>query len=81
MIPASALSGALGWVIGLYLALLTSNHVSAHLNPAITIALAIHNEFSWTKVPFFIAVQGLGGFTAAMMIFWNYNNFILNVDP
>lgn len=47
-----------GWVIatgnvfGVYLGVVVAGPYSgAHINPALTIALAMHHVFAWSKVP------------------------------
>ncbi|MFW5714563.1 MAG: MIP/aquaporin family protein, partial [Brevefilum sp.] len=58
---------ALGWGLGYGIAIYIVDGVSsAHLNPAVTLALAVKGEFPWKKViPYFIA-QILGAFLGAM---------------
>ncbi|KAJ1977558.1 glycerol channel [Dimargaris xerosporica] len=56
----------LGWGLAIMLALFVSQGVSGgHLNPAITITLAIWRRFPWRKVPGYILCQLLGAFIAA----------------
>ena len=44
-------------MFGVALAIYTTAHISgAHLNPAITIALATLRDFPWAKVPNYICV-------------------------
>jgi MIP family channel proteins len=44
-------------------------HVSgAHINPAVTLALAAVNKFSWHKVPFYLIAQFLGATLAAFAL-------------
>src|SRR5256714_13743199 len=64
---------AWAWGLGVTLGVYTAARVSgAHLNPAVTLALAVFKGFSWRKVvPFWIA-QFLGAFTAALIVRWSY---------
>ncbi len=38
----------------------------AHLNPAVTVALAVNRRFSWRKVPAYLASQLVGAIAAAL---------------
>lgn len=44
----------------------------AHLNPAVTIALAINGSFPWAQVPEYIAAQLIGAFLGATLIYLHY---------
>ncbi|EHN12798.1 Glycerol uptake facilitator protein [Patulibacter medicamentivorans] len=48
----------------------------AHLNPAITLAMAARRGFPWRKVPAYWAVQVIGAFLGAALIYWNYHDAI-----
>ncbi len=48
----------------------------AHLNPAVTLALAARRGFSWRKVPAFWAVQVFGGFVGAALVWSDYHTAI-----
>jgi glycerol uptake facilitator protein len=68
----------LGVVFGIYIA---GNISGAHLNPAVTVALAVFRGFSWVKVLPYCAAQTLGAFAAAAMVFANYRPGFLQNDP
>jgi glycerol uptake facilitator-like aquaporin len=44
----------------------------AHLNPAVTVALAVHRGFPWKKVLPYAVAQTAGAFTAAAVVFLTY---------
>ena len=66
------------WVFGIYVAGKTTG---AHLNPAVTIALAAFRSFPWRKVIPYSIAQIAGAFVAAALVFWNYHPAFLKVDP
>jgi glycerol uptake facilitator protein len=68
----------LGVVLGVYVAARVSG---AHLNPAVTIALAAFRGFSWGKVLPYALAQTAGAFVAAALVRWNYSEVIGAVDP
>lgn len=54
----------------------------AHLNPAVSIGLALAGAFSWTYVPGYIAAQLLGGFVGAVLVYLFYkNHYDATEDP
>ena len=62
-----------GWACGVTIAVYTVNHVSgAHLNPAVTIALASIGSFPWAKVPLYLAAQMTGGFLGGVIVWAAY---------
>jgi glycerol uptake facilitator protein len=68
----------LGVTLGVYVAARLSG---AHLNPAVTIALAVFKGFSWRKVAPYALAQFLGAFVAALLVRWNYTEVLHAVDP
>ncbi len=44
----------------------------AHLNPAVTIALALNGDFAWSQVPEYIIAQMLGAFIGAVLVYLHY---------
>jgi MIP family channel proteins len=44
----------------------------AHLNPAVTVALALNRKFPWTRVPVYVLAQFAGGVGAALIVWWLY---------
>ncbi|GAA3508251.1 glycerol uptake facilitator protein [Streptosporangium album] len=68
----------LGVTLGVYVAARISG---AHLNPAVTIALAAFKGFSWRKVLPYSLAQTAGAFVAALIVRWNYSEVLAKVDP
>jgi len=63
----------LGWAVGVLLGIYASAPISgAHLNPAVTIALATIGLFPWAEVPVYIAAQFLGAFIGAVLVYLAY---------
>jgi glycerol uptake facilitator protein len=67
-----------GAAMGMYVAGRTSG---AHLNPAVTVALAAFKGFPWRKVGPYAAAQLLGAFVAALVVRWNYSEALAAFDP
>lgn len=62
-----------GWAIGVFVAVYATASVSgAHLNPAVTIALAAIGKFEWALVPTYIAAQMLGAMLGALIVWLAY---------
>lgn len=58
-----------GWAIAVFVAVFVSAPSSgAHLNPAVTIALAILEKFSWEDVPVYIGAQMLGAIAGSFLV-------------
>lgn len=72
----------IAWGLAVTMGIYIAGRISgAHLNPAVTLAMAVFRGFSWMKVlPYFIA-QTAGAFVAAALVFWNYHPAFLKVDP
>ena len=62
-----------GWAIAVALAVFTVGRVSgAHINPAVTIALASIGSFDWSLVPGYVAAQMAGGIIGAVLVYLAY---------
>lgn len=68
----------LGVTLGVYVAARLSG---AHLNPAVTVALAVFSGFSWRKVAPYALAQTAGAFVAALLVRWNYSEVLAKADP
>lgn len=62
-----------GWAFGVFTGVFCSQSVSgAHLNPAVTLALALAGSFPWKDVATYLAAQMLGGFLGGTLVFLFY---------
>ena len=65
----------LGWGFAVMVGVLIAGPVSgAHLNPAVTLGLAIAGSFSWASVFGYIVAQMLGGFLGAVLVWLFYKD-------
>ncbi|GAA0449968.1 aquaporin [Paractinoplanes deccanensis] len=73
---------AWAWGLGVTLGVYVAARISgAHLNPAVTIALAAFKGFEWRKVAPYSIAQILGAFVAALLVRWNYTEVLHAADP
>lgn len=68
----------LGVTFGVYVAARLSG---GHLNPAVTLSLAVFKGFPWSKVLPYAIAQTAGAFVAALLVRWNYTEVLAKVDP
>ena len=71
-----------GWGLAVTMGIYLAGRISgAHLNPAVSVALAIYRDFPWRKVAPFILAQTFGAFLAAALVYWNYHPAFQAFDP
>lgn len=70
------------WSLGVMFGILVAGKISgAHLNPAVTLALAVFRSFPWSKVVPYTLAQLAGAFTGAALVFLNYREAFQKFDP
>ncbi len=70
-----------GWALAVTFGVYVAGGVSgAHINPAVTIALAVRRAFPWAKVPSYIVAQMVGAFAGAALVYLNYHNAISSYE-
>lgn len=61
----------LGWGMAVFVAVYSSTASGAHVNPAITIGLAVKNN-AWSNVPLYISAQLLGAMFGSLLAWISY---------
>lgn len=64
--------------MGVYL---TAKISGGHLNPAVTLTLAVFRQFPWRKVLPYWTAQVAGAFAGAALVYLNYRPAFLKYDP
>lgn len=68
-----------GWgfavMLGIYVA---GTLTGAHINPAVTLGMALRRGFPWSKVPWYWVAQILGGFVGAVLVYLQFNAGFFN---
>lgn len=66
-----------GWALAVFVGVVLAGPYSgAHLNPAVTVTLAIAGKFDWSQVPLFITAQMLGAMAGAFTVWLNYKDHL-----
>jgi glycerol uptake facilitator protein len=64
-----------GWALAVYVAVVVAGPYSgAHINPAVSIGLAVVGKFPWEEVPYYILAQMIGAMTGATLVWLFYKN-------
>lgn len=65
----------IGWAFAVIIAVYVSGGVSgAHLNPAVTVAMAAKRGFGWSKAVYYIIAQMIGAFLGAFVVYLCYRD-------
>lgn len=72
-----------GWALAVFVGVVIATPYSgAHLNPAVTIGLAIAGKFAWSKVITFIVAQLIGSLIGAFLVWIVYrDHFNATTEP
>ena len=72
-----------GWGVAVAMAVYAVGRISgAHLNPAVTIGLALIGSFQWAEVPGYLLAQMVGGFVGAVLVWLAYlPHWKVTADP
>ena len=72
-----------GWALAVFVGVFSSQSFSgAHLNPAVTLAMAQAGKFAWPDVPGYLAAQFLGGIFGGVLVYAFYReHFKASDDP
>lgn len=63
------------WALAVFVGVVIAAPFSgAHLNPAVTIALAIAQKFNWVKVPYYILAQLCGAIVGSFLVWIMYKD-------
>jgi glycerol uptake facilitator protein len=65
-----------GWALAVYVAVVVVGPYSgAHINPAVSIGLAIAGKFPWESVPAYILAQMIGAMLGALIVWLMYKDY------
>jgi len=72
-----------GWALAVFVGVVIASPFSgAHLNPAVTLGLAIAGKFAWSKVVIYIIAQIIGSILGASLVWIVYrDHFNSTADP
>lgn len=65
---------ALGWGLAVMCGVFVAHDSGAHLNPAVSLGLAVAGKFAWNAVIPYVVAQMLGGFCGACLVWLFYKD-------
>lgn len=72
---------AFGWAMAVFVGVFSVAAISgAHLNPAVSLALAVAGKFPWDKVLPYMAAQMAGGMSGALLVWLTYRHHFASTD-
>lgn len=73
----------LGWGLAVFTGVFVAGSISgAHINPAVSIGLAVAGKFPWGEVPLYIFGQMIGAYLGAGLVYHQYrDHFKATEDP
>lgn len=64
-----------GWGLGVFIGVIVAGPYSgAHINPAVSLGLAIAGKFPWQEVPMYVLSQISGAMTGAFLVWWQFSD-------
>jgi len=64
-----------GWAMAVFVGVVVAGPYSgAHLNPAVSVSLAITGKFSWADVPLYVLAQVLGAMAGALLVWLSHKD-------
>jgi len=70
-----------GWAMAVVFGVYVAGGISgAHINPAVTLALAFRRQFPWSKTLPYMAAQVIGAFVGAALVYLVYHNAIASFE-
>lgn len=68
-----------GWGLGVAFGIYWSGGISGgHINPAVSLALAVCGRFKWQKLPVYWAAQMIGAIIGSALAFGVYHDYLIN---
>jgi len=72
----------MGWALAVFVGVVAASPASdAHLNPAVTIAMAYAGKVSWSVLPSYIGGQMLGAMLGAFLVWLQYKQHSTSRGP
>ena len=66
-----------GWGMAVFVGVFVAARYSgAHLNPAVTLGLAMSHNLAWTEVPLYLGAQMIGAALGAVLVWFHYRDHL-----